>query len=312
MNLLSSLQGPLAGRYRLERELGRGGMAVVFLADDLKHHRQVAIKVLRPELSASVGHDRFLREIDLAAGLQHPHILPLHDSGAIDADDGTLLYYVMPFVQGESLRQRLEQDNQLPIDEALAIAREVLSALECAHAAGVVHRDIKPENILLSGGHALVADFGIAVAAHQTPEDARLTDVGSVIGTPAYMSPEQAAGEREIDARSDLYAFGCVLFEMLAGTPPFIGQSSRAIMVKRLTEEPPSVLRLREDVPVEVDAALQRVLARAPAERFPTAASFAAALQPGYAGGATPLPAALVRRRKRLMLPVVAVAAVLA
>ncbi len=312
MNLLSSLQGPLAGRYRLERELGRGGMAVVFLADDLKHHRQVAIKVLRPELSASVGHDRFLREIDLAAGLQHPHILPLHDSGAIDADDGTLLYYVMPFVQGESLRQRLEQDNQLPIDEALAIAREVLSALECAHATGVIHRDIKPENILLSGGHALVADFGIAVAASSTAEDARLTDVGSVVGTPAYMSPEQAAGEREIDARSDLYAFGCVLFEMLAGTPPFIGQSSRAIMVKRLTEEPPSVLRLREDVPVEVDAALQRVLARAPAERFPTAASFAAALQPGYAGGATPLPAALVRRRKRLMLPVVAVAAVLA
>jgi TolB-like protein/tetratricopeptide (TPR) repeat protein len=296
MNLLSSLQGPLAGRYRLERELGRGGMAVVFLAEDLKHQRQVAIKVLRPDLAASVGRDRFLREITLAAGLQHPHILPLHDSGAIEADGETLLYYVMPFVQGQSLRQRLEEAERLPVDEALTIAREVLSALESAHQAGVVHRDIKPENILLSGGHALVADFGIAVAAQKTPGDARLTDVGSVVGTPAYMSPEQAAGERVIDARSDLYAFGCVLFEMLAGTPPFGGHSAQAIMTKRLTEDAPSVRRLRPDVPEVVDAALQRVLSRPPDARFPTAASFAAALQPGYVGGATPVPASAPRR----------------
>ncbi|HMU61188.1 MAG TPA: protein kinase [Gemmatimonadales bacterium] len=296
MNLSSSLQGPLAGRYRLERELGRGGMAIVFLAEDLKHQRQVAIKVLRPDLAASVGRDRFLREITLAAGLQHPHILPLHDSGAIEADGETILFYVMPYVQGQSLRQRLEETEQLPIDEALTIAREVLSALESAHRAGVVHRDIKPENILLSGGHALVADFGIAVAAQKTPGDARLTDVGSVVGTPAYMSPEQAAGEREIDARSDLYAFGCVLFEMLAGTPPFRGASSQAIMVKRLTEDAPSVRRLRAEVPDVVDAALQRVLSRPPEARFPTAASFAAALQPGYVGGATPVPASAPRR----------------
>jgi len=297
MNLLTTLQGPLAGRYRLERELGRGGMAVVFLAEDLKHRRQVAIKVLRPDLPVTVGRDRFLREIALAAGLQHPHILPLHDSGAIDADGGTLLYYVMPFVQGESLRHRLEEHRQLPVEEALAIAREVLSALEAAHRAGVVHRDIKPENILLSGGHALVADFGIAVAAQPTPGDARLTDVGSVIGTPAYMSPEQAAGERDIDARSDLYAFGCVLYEMLGGTPPFIGHSPQAIMVKRLTEDAPSLRRLRKDVPDPVVAALERALARRADDRFPTAAAFSAALQPGYAGGATPVPAPAATRR---------------
>jgi len=314
MNLFSSLQGPLAGRYRLERELGRGGMAVVFLAEDLKHQRQVAIKVMRPDLAASVGRDRFLREITLAAGLQHPHILPLHDSGAIEADGETLLFYVMPFVQGQSLRQRLEEAERLPVDEALTIAREVLSALECAHQAGVVHRDIKPENILLSGGHALVADFGIAVAAQKTPEDARLTDVGSVVGTPAYMSPEQAAGEREIDARSDLYAFGCVLFEMLAGTPPFTGHSPQAIMTKRLTEDAPSVRRLRADTPDVVDAALQRVLSRQPDARFPSAAKFAAALQPGYVGGATPVPASAPSRRgwwpQLLGAVVVAIAAV--
>ena len=302
-DLFSTLQGPLAGRYRLERELGRGGMAIVFLAQDLKHHRQVAIKVLRPELAASVGQDRFLREITLAAGLQHPHILPLHDSGALEVEGGTLLYYVMPFVQGESLRQRLEAQDRLPVDEALAISREVLSALDYAHAAGVVHRDIKPENILLSGGHALVADFGIAVASQTTPQDARLTDVGSVVGTPSYMSPEQAAGERDIDGRSDLYAFGCVLFEMLAGTPPFGGASAQAIMVKRLTENAPSVRRLRQEVPGEVDAALARALSRGRDDRFPRAASFAAALQPGYVGGATPAPAPPARPRLRLLIP---------
>ncbi|HQR17891.1 MAG TPA: protein kinase, partial [Gemmatimonadales bacterium] len=290
------MQGPLAGRYRLEREFGRGGMALVYLAHDLKHQRRVAIKVLRPDLAASVGRDRFLREISVAAGLQHPHILPLYDSGALEADGGALLYYVMPYVEGESLRARLEQEGQLPLETALDIASEVLAALDHAHAQGVVHRDIKPENILLSGGHALVADFGIARAVSDAG-NTRLTERGSVIGTPAYMSPEQAAAEREVDARSDLYSLACVLYEMLSGEPPFTGHTAQAVMVKRLTDAAPSVRRLRDSVPEEVDLALTRGLARAPADRFATAAEFRSALRVGMQ---TPMPAVPHRRTPRL------------
>src|SRR5689334_25189836 len=208
----------LADRYRIERELGAGGMATVYLAEDLKHRRRVAIKVLRPELGAAVGAERFLREIETTANLRHPHILPLYDSGSA----GGLLYYVMPLVEGESLRDRLAREKQLPIDDALRIAREVADALSYAHARGVIHRDIKPENILLEGGHAVVADFGIARAVSTAGAD-RLTETGMAIGTPMYMSPEQAAGDPDLDGRSDLYSLGCVLYEMLGVQAPFTG-----------------------------------------------------------------------------------------
>ncbi|HEX4627454.1 MAG TPA: serine/threonine-protein kinase, partial [Gemmatimonadales bacterium] len=214
-DLLARLRAALSGRYTIERELGRGGMATVYLAQDRKHHRQVAIKVLKPELAAALGPERFLQEVDIAAGLTHPHILPLHDSG--DADG--FLYYVMPFVEGESLRRRLIREKQLPVDEALRMAQQVAGALGYAHSHNVVHRDIKPENILLSEQEAVVADFGIAQAI-TTAGGPRLTDIGIVLGTPAYMSPEQAAGERTLDGRSDIYSLGCVLYEMLAGEPP--------------------------------------------------------------------------------------------
>ncbi len=231
-DLLERLKTALAGRYVVESEIGRGGMAVVYLAEDLKHGRRVAIKVLHPELGAAVGADRFLREIETLAGLTHPHILPLHDSGEADG----LLYYVMPFVEGESLGQRLDRKGQLPLDEALRIAREVADGLDYAHDRGVVHRDIKPGNILLSRGHALIADFGIAKAiGAASGGDATATATGLSVGTPRYMSPEQAAGVTEVDGRSDVYALGCVLWEMLAGEPPFDGPTPRAILARNRT-----------------------------------------------------------------------------
>ena len=312
MDLLNTLQGPLAGRYRLERELGRGGMAVVYLADDLKHGRRVAIKVLRSELAASLGSERFLREITLSAGLQHPHILPLYDSGSEAVGSNTVLYYVMPYVEGETLRDRLLSEGQLPVDAAVSIAREVLDALGAAHARGVVHRDVKPENILLSGGHALVADFGIARAVGVAGGE-RLTDIGLAIGTPAYMSPEQASAEREVDARSDLYSLGCVLYEMLTGEPPFTGPNAQAILVKRLTDPVPSARRLRDTISVELDAALHRALAKAPTDRFATAAEFSGALQTGTTPTSTPAPVGTPRRsRWPLLAALAAVAAVVA
>ena len=234
MNSLDRLTNALSDRYRLERELGQGGMATVYLAEDLKHGRKVAIKVLHPELSAVIGGDRFLAEIKVTANLQHPHILGLIDSG--DADG--LLYYVMPFVAGESLRARLTREKQLPVDDAIRLSKEVASALDYAHRQGVVHRDIKPENILLQEGSALVADFGIALAVQQAG-GSRMTQTGMSLGTPAYMSPEQAMGEREIGARSDVYALGAMTYEMLAGEPPFMGPNSQAIVAKVLTEQPP-------------------------------------------------------------------------
>lgn len=273
---LPRLRAALAGRYAIERELGHGGMATVYLADDLKHHRQVAIKVLRPDLTAMLGPDRFLREVEIAARLSHPHIVPLYDSG----DAAGFLFYVMPYIKGESLRVKLERENQLPVDEALAIARQVASALGYAHAQQVVHRDVKPENILLHEGEAMVADFGIALAVSAAGE--RLTQTGLAMGTPDYMSPEQATGERTLDARSDVYSLGCVVYEMLAGEPPYTGPTAQAVLAKRLTDPVPAVRRLRATVPAGVEQALMRALARVPADRFASGIAFAEALaKPG-------------------------------
>src|SRR5947209_8216783 len=241
---MNELSAAVADRYRIERELGAGGMATVYLAHDLKHDRDVAIKVLHPDLGAALGGERFLSEIRTTARLQHPHILPLLDSG----DANGLLYYVMPVVTGESLRARLDRERQLPIPEAVRIAREVASALDYAHRQGVIHRDIKPENILLHDGQALVADFGIALAV-QTAGGQRMTQTGLSLGTPNYMSPEQAMGERTIDARADIYALGAVLYEMLVGDAPFTGSSVQAIVAKVLTERPSPITTIRDTVP---------------------------------------------------------------
>ena len=270
------LSAALSDRYRINRELGQGGMATVYLAEDMKHHRKVAIKVLHPELSAVLGPDRFLKEIELTASLQHPHILPLFDSGAADG----LLYYVMPYVEGESLRARLNREKQLPIPDAVRITSEVAGALDYAHRRGVVHRDIKPENILLHDGRALVADFGIALAVVQAG-GSRMTQTGISLGTPAYMSPEQAMGEREISARSDLYALGCVAYEMLTGEPPFTGHSAQAIVARIMTEEPRSIVSQRNTVPPQVEDAVLTALAKLPADRWGSAKEFAEALGAG-------------------------------
>ena len=270
---LERLATALAGRYTVESVLGRGGMATVYLADDLKHHRKVAIKVLRPELGAVLGPDRFAREIRIAAGLSHPHILPLHDSGEADG----LLFYVMPYVRGESLRQKLAREKQLPIDEAIATVRQIASALDNAHDHGLIHRDIKPENVLLYEGEAMVTDFGIALALESVPGE-RLTGTGLMVGTPEYMSPEQAAGERTLDARSDVYSLGCVLYELLAGEPPYTGPTPQSVVAKRFTDPVPRVRRLRPTVSAAVEQALLTALARAPADRFESAGAFAAAL----------------------------------
>jgi len=271
--ITSRLSAAFAERYLIERELGAGGMATVYLAHDRKHKRRVAIKVLRPELAAVLGAERFLREIETTAGLRHPHILPLYDSGEADG----LLYYVMPLVEGESLRERIDRERQLPIDDALAIARDVADALGYAHARGVVHRDVKPENILLEGRHAVVADFGIARALRAAGAD-RLTETGLSIGTPMYMSPEQAAGDAELDGRSDLYSLGCVLYEMLGGQPPFTGPTAEAVTRQHLIAEPAPITNLRPTVPDGVVGALTRTLAKNPADRFSPAAQFIAAL----------------------------------
>jgi len=270
---LARLTAALSRSYRIERELGQGGMATVYLAEDLKHQRNVAIKVLRPELAAVIGAERFLREIKTIATLQHPHILGLIDSGEVN---GTA-YYVMPFVEGESLRDRLNREKQLPIADAVRIATEVAGALDYAHRHDVIHCDIKPENILLHDGSALVADFGIALAASKGG-GARMTETGMSLGTPHYMSPEQAMGERDITARSDVYALGCVTYEMLVGEPPFTGPTAQAIVAKVMTERPVSIRKFRERVPDVVEDAVLTALEKLPADRFPTAAEFAGAL----------------------------------
>ena len=264
----------LASQYRIERELGQGGMATVYLAEDVRHRRKVALKVLHPELSAVLGPERFLKEIELTASLQHPHILPLFDSGSSEGQ----LFYVMPFVEGETLRARLERERQLSVGEALQIAREVADALQYAHERGVIHRDIKPENILLQGGHALVADFGIALAVQQAGGQ-RMTQTGLSLGTPQYMAPEQAMGDKHVDARADIYALGAVIYEMLAGEPPFTGPTAQAIVAKVITEKPTPLVRVRDSVPAHVDAAIAQALAKLPADRPSTARDFASALQ---------------------------------
>ena len=268
-----SLAAALSGRYAIEREIGSGGMATVYLAHDVRHDRHVALKVLRPEIGAALGGDRFLAEIRVTAKLQHPHVVPLFESGEVAG----LLFYVMPFVDGESLRDRLARDRQLPIDEALHIAREVADALAYAHSLGVVHRDIKPENVLLAGGHVLVADFGIARAV-TVAGGPRLTETGLAVGTPAYMSPEQAAAGPRIDGRSDVYSLACMLYEMLAGEPPWSGPTAQAVLARRLTDPMPSLVAARETVPAHVEDAIRRALARTPADRFATMSAFADAL----------------------------------
>jgi serine/threonine-protein kinase len=270
------LVAALADRYRIERELGAGGMATVFLAHDVRHDRRVALKVLKPDLTSEVSAERFIREIRLAAGLTHPHILPVFDSG----EAAGLLYYVMPVVEGQSLRDRLRKERQLPLDEAVRIIREVADALDYAHRRDVVHRDIKPENILLHDGHALVADFGIGKAL-STNHDMTVTQVGLALGTPAYMSPEQVAGDSFIDGRSDLYSLGCVFYELLAGEPVFAGATAQAIIVKRFSGVTPDVTKTRESIPTPVSNAITKLLALAPADRFYNGAQLLDALKKG-------------------------------
>ena len=282
-DLTDRLNAALAGRYAIQRELGAGGMATVFLARDLKHPRLVAIKVLHPELAAAIGSERFLNEIEIVAGLSHPHILPLHDSGSA----AELLYYVMPHVEGESLRARLERERQLPVKDALRVAGQVASALDYAHRRGVVHRDIKPENVLLADGQAVVADFGIAraIAAAGT---SRLTATGVTLGTPTYMSPEQAMAGGSLDGRSDIYSLACVLYEMLAGQPPFTGATGESLVHQHLSVAPRPVSALRTTAPSHVDRALATALAKAPADRFGTASEFATAIAPPEPATAPP------------------------
>ena len=303
------LSAPLADRYRIERELGAGGMATVYLARDLRHDRHVAIKVLRPELAAIIGGARFLAEIRTTAHLQHPHILPLFDSGEVDS----LLFYVMPYLAGESLRDRLRREKQLAIGEAIRIAVEVASALDYAHRQGVIHRDIKPENVLFHDGRALVADFGIALAASKAA-GGRMTETGLSLGTPLYMSPEQTLGDREITARADVYALGIVTYEMLVGEPPFTGPTGQAIVAKVLTAEPEPPRRARKSIPPHVEDAILTALAKLPADRFATAAEFGEAL--GADGTAprrrAPLESSAMPGARRALLVIGAAAVVLA
>ena len=273
LNLAVEIRSALADRYRIERELGQGGMATVYLAQDLKHDRKVAVKVLKPELAAVLGAERFVVEIKTTAALQHPHILPLFDSGEV----GGFLYYVMPFIDGETLRARLDRETQLGVDEAVRIAREVADALDYAHRHGVIHRDIKPENILLHDGRPVVADFGIALAV-SAAAGGRMTETGLSLGTPHYMSPEQATAEKDLSARSDVYSLASVLYETLAGQPPHLGGSAQQIIMKIIAEPVEPVTRYRKAVPPNVAAAVAKALEKLPADRFETAKGFADAL----------------------------------
>ncbi|HEX5576225.1 MAG TPA: serine/threonine-protein kinase, partial [Gemmatimonadales bacterium] len=267
----------LRDRYLVERELGRGGMATVYLAQDLKHDRRVALKVLRPELAATLGPERFLREIRLTARLDHPHILPVFDSGG----SAGFLWYTMPYVEGESLRDRLRREVQLPIEDAVSVAREVADALDYAHRHGIVHRDIKPENVMLGEGHARVADFGVAQALDAAGAG-RLTETGLAVGTPAYMSPEQATAS-PVDGRTDIYALGCVLYEMMVGEPPFAAPTAQASIARRLSEPVPHIRHVRDGVSPRLEQAIMSALARVPADRFPSATAFRDALLAGQA-----------------------------
>src|SRR5881628_3026612 len=287
MSETTRLTAALAGRYAIERELGAGGMATVYLARDLKHDREVGLKVLRPELAAVLGAARFLQEIRISARLDHPHILTLIDSGESEG----FVWYVLPYVRGESLRNKLTRQQQLSIEETVRIATQVASALDYAHRHGVIHRDIKPENILLHEGEAMLADFGIALAVREAGGP-RLTETGLSLGTPQYMSPEQATGGRELDARSDVYSLAAVVYEMLAGEPPHTGPTVQAVIAKLLTERPTRIRTVRDTVPQGIDTAVAKALAKVPADRFGGAAEFATALAVQRAG-----PSAGWRRR---------------
>jgi Tol biopolymer transport system component len=305
------LSAALADRYRIDRELGQGGMATVYLAQDLRHDRSVAVKVLRPELAAVLGADRFVVEIKTTAALQHPHILPLFDSGSADG----FLYYVMPYIQGETLRAKLDRETQLGIDEAVRITREVADALDYAHRHGVIHRDIKPENILLHDGRPMVADFGIALAV-SAAAGGRMTETGMSLGTPHYMSPEQATADKEISARSDVYSLASVLYEMLTGSPPHTGSSAQQIIMKIIAEPVAPVTTLRKSVPPHVAAALAMALEKLPADRFDSARAFAAALaNPGFTFGTSAVATARAPERdwrRRIAIPALAAAGLLA
>src|SRR3954463_4459786 len=270
----ASLASALSGRYEIDREIGRGGMATVYLARDVRHDRPVALKLLNPELGAVLGPERFLSEIRVTANLQHPNLLPLFDSGA----SGGLLYYVMPFVSGETLRARLDRERQLPVDEAVRLAIAIAGALDYAHQHGVIHRDLKPENILLQAGQPVVADFGIALAVSKAGGN-RITQTGVSLGTPAYMSPEQATGDRVIDARSDIYSLGAMTYEMLTGEPPHTGSTSQAVIARMLTELPRPIRTTRPAVPEYVEATVQRALEKLPADRFSSAKEYAEGLR---------------------------------
>ncbi len=321
MEQVERLRVALAPRYELDREIGSGGMAHVYLAHDRQHDRDVAIKVLRPELAAAIGAERFLREIRIEARLQHPHILPLYDSGTADG----FLYYVMPYVDGETLKERIRREKQLRLADALQITGEVAEALSYAHAQQVVHRDIKPANILLTGNpsregeaaggsHALVADFGIAKAISEADDD-DLTATGLAIGTPEYMSPEQGSGDHGVDARADVYALGCVLYEMLAGEPPFTGRSAQIVLARHRMDPPPSLRVVRPTLSSELEATVQRALSKVPADRFATAAEFVEAMEEEEVASSAPrrnaqgLAAARGRRRHGARLWVGALAA---
>ena len=281
-DLIPRLNAALAGRYTIERQLGEGGMATVYLAQDLKHDRRVALKVLKSELAAAVGAERFLAEIKTTANLQHPHILPLFDSGEADH----LLFYVMPHVAGGSLKEKLEREHQLPVDEAVRIATNVAEALDYAHRHGVIHRDIKPANILLQDGKPVVADFGIALAV-STLGGGRLTETGLSMGTPHYMSPEQTTGDLGVGPATDLWALGCVLYELLVGEPPYLASTPQGVLGKIITAEPASATKQRKLVPANVDAAIRKALEKLPADRFGSASEFARALgDPGFRHGA--------------------------
>ncbi len=297
--IIERLTTALSDRYQIDHEIGAGGMATVYLAHDIKHDRKVALKVLLPELAAVIGAERFLQEIKVTANLQHPHILQLYDSGEAD----TFLFYVMPFVEGETLRDKLNREKQLAIDEAIEITVSIAAALDYAHRHEVIHRDIKPENILLHDGQAMVADFGIALAVSEAGST-RLTETGLSIGTPQYMSPEQAMGDRQLDARSDVYSLSAMLYEMLTGDPPYTGSTAQAIVAKVITEKPPEVTAVRDTVPPHVADAIHQALAKLPADRFPTAAGFAEALKhPGLAAArATSASAVPVPRARALPL----------
>jgi serine/threonine-protein kinase len=305
MSNTERLNTALADRYTLEHELGAGGMATVYLAHDVKHNRKVALKVLQPELAAVIGAERFLNEIEVTGNLQHPNILPLYDSGEAD----TFLYYVMPYIEGESLRDKLNREKQLGVEETVEIAKDVAAALHFAHERGVVHRDIKPENILLQQGKPLVADFGIALAVSKAG-GARLTETGMSLGTPHYMSPEQATGDRELDARSDVYSLGAMVYEMLAGDPPHLGGTAQAIVAKILSEDPESVAKRRPSIPGHIDATIRKALDKTPADRFSTTARFAEALVNPQVAPSLPVSAdrpAPAGRRAVTMLPAASV-----